>query len=228
MAGVNTTGTPRWLGMLPGLFVGLVGVAMLVAAYQFSQSREKVPQAKKVQQHITVIQPPPVIPPMQPKPPEQKIPEPEVTEVEPEPTPEPSPEKDLKEPSKDLGVDADAQAGSDGFGLLANKGGRVLLGGSGAGNAILWYGGQIKRQLEDGLQKLLSDTPALQSGYSIVLAVWVGSDGQINRADLLDGSGNPNVDTAIRKALPQLHASIGKAPPENMPQPVKVRITSRI
>jgi len=227
---MNDIESNRWLRMLPGLFVGVISLAIVLAVYHYSQSRQHVPQPKKILQHITMIQPPPpVMPPVAEIPPEPKILEPEISTVEPEPTPEPSSEKDLQESGKDLGLDAEAKAGSDGFGLLANKGGRSLLGGSGmGGNAILWYGAQIKRQLEDGLQNLLTDTAALQMGYSIVLEVWVGAEGQISRAIMVAGSGNPSIDTAIRNALPQLRASIGKAPPADMPQPVKVRITSRI
>lgn len=157
----------------------------------------------------------------------EEVKEEKIEEPEPEPEPEPSPEQADEPPAEDLGVDADGSAGSDGFGLAARKGGRSILGGGG-GNAILWYGGQIKRQVEDGLQSLLADTPATKSGYSVIVEVWIGADGRVTRSELNSSSGKPEVDQALRAALPRLRASVGKPPPDNMPQPVKIRLTSRV
>ena len=97
-----------------------------------------------------------------------------------------------------------------------------------SGNRIIWYGGQIQRQLEDGLQTLLADTAAMKSGYSVVLEVWVDAEGRITRSELSSGSGKADVDQAISAALGKLRAGIGKPPPENMPQPVKIRLISRV
>ncbi|MBS1214044.1 MAG: TonB-dependent receptor, partial [Proteobacteria bacterium] len=61
--------------------------------------------------------------------------------------------------------------------------------------------------------------------YSVIASVWVGSDGAISRAELSSGSGIAEVDEALRTALSALRLKL-KAPPENMPQPVKIRIRS--
>ncbi len=212
-----------WLRRLPVLLGVGFSLLLVLGIWLLKDKFQKPPQTKKVVQHITMIQPPPPPPP----PPEVKPPEPEVEEEkieEPEPEPEPAPDDAAEPVGEELGLDADGSAGADGFGLAARKGGASLLGG---GNAIVWYGGQIKRQLEEALQSLLAGTAAMKNDYSVVLSVWVGVDGRISRSELVSGSGKPDVDRALRDALPRLRASIGKAPPENMPQPVKIRLRSR-
>ncbi|MFZ2449586.1 MAG: energy transducer TonB [Methylovulum miyakonense] len=218
----------RWLRNLP-LIIGIVlALAIAVAVYFLQGLFPKPAQPKKQMQQITMIQPPPPPPP----PPEVKPPEPEpepekMPEPEPEKEPEPAPEEAPEPAGEELGVDAEGGAGSDGFGLVGKKGGRGLLGGTG-GSAILWYGGQVKRGLEEELQRVLADSPARKAAYSVQLQVWVNADGSVNRAELASSSGKPEVDQAIRAALPSLHFSLPKAPPENMPQPLKVRVTSRM
>ena len=217
-----------WLRRLPVLIGIIFSLLVLLAVYFLKDKFQKPPQTKKVVQQITMLQPPPPPPP----PPEVKPPEPEIKEEKieepvPDKEPEPAPEESDEPPAAELGLDAEGAAGADGFGLAARKGGHSLLGGS-PGNSIIWYGGQIQRHLDDSLQNLLADTPASKSGYSVILEVWVDAEGKITRSELSSGSGKADVDQAIRAALPKLKASIGKSPPENMPQPVKVRLTSRV
>jgi len=217
-----------WLRRLPVLLGIAFSLLIVLGVWFLKDNFHKPPQTKKVVQQITMIQPPPPPPP----PPEIKPPEPEIKEEKieepiPDKEPEPAPEEANEPPAAELGLDANGTAGSDGFGLAARKGGRSILGGT-PGSSILWYGGQIKRQVEDNLQNLLTDTAAMKTGYSVIVNVWVGPDERITRGELAAGSGKADVDQAIRAALPKLRASIGKAPPDNMPQPVKIRLTSRV
>jgi periplasmic protein TonB len=217
-----------WLRRLPVIVGAVFCLSILVAVYLLKDKFQKPPQTKKIVQQVTMIQPPPPPPP----PPEQKPPEPEVEEAkieepEPEQEPEPAPEESNEPPAEELGLDADGSAGADGFGLAARKGGRSILGGSG-GSSIIWYGGQIKRLVEDGLHNLLSETDAIKTDYVVVVSVWIGQDGQVTRSELSSSSGKPDVDTALRTALTKLRLALGKAPPENMPQPVKIRLTSKV
>ena len=218
----------RWLRNLPLLIGVVLTLVIAVGVYCLQDMFQKPAQPKKQVQQITMIQPPPPPPP----PPEIKPPEPEPEPEklpEPEPEEEPEPEPDAaEEPAGDeLGVDAEGGAGSDGFGLIGKKGGRGLLGGAG-GSAILWYGGQVKRGLEDELQNKLADSPARKTAYAVQLNVWVNADGSVNRTELATSSGKSEVDQALRAALPSVHFSLPKPPPENMPQPLKIRVTSRI
>ncbi len=216
----------RWLRNLP-LLIGIVLTLIIAVAVYFVQDMfQKPAQVKKQVQQITMIQPPPPPPPPEQKPPEaepEKLPEPE---PEPEKEPEPAPEAAEEPAGEDLGVDAEGGAGSDGFGLLGKKGGRGLLGGSG-GSAILWYGGLVKRGLEEELRNQLADSNAGKTAYTVQLNIWITSDGSVNRAELSGSSGKPEVDRAIRAALPKVRFSLPKPPPENMPQPLRIRVMSR-
>ncbi|MCX7086191.1 MAG: TonB C-terminal domain-containing protein [Methylococcales bacterium] len=216
-----------WLRRLPVLLgVGSV-LLIVVGIIVLKDLFPKPPHAKKVAQQITMIQPPPPPPPPpEVKPPEPEVKEEKIEEPEPEPEPEPTPEESNEPPAEELGLDADGAAGADGFGLAARKGGRSILGGGG-GNAVIWYGGQIINHLQDDLQSALEDLPAIssaKSGCSVVVSVWVSPEGSINRTELTSGSGQTEVDQTIRAALLKVHSSLGKAPPESMHQPAKVRI----
>lgn len=210
-----------WLRRLPMLLGIGLSVAIVWGVWWLAKHYEKPPQTKKQMQQITVIQPPPPPPPL-----EQAEPE-KIEEPEPAPEPEPSPEQDEAPPAEALGLDADGSAGGDAFGLQARKGGRSLLGGGG-GNAAIWYGGQVQRRIEDGLPRLLADTPAASQAFSVILDIWVGADGGISRSELASGSGKADVDQALRAALPKLRANVGRPPPEAMPQPIRIRLNSRV
>jgi TonB family protein len=75
---------------------------------------------------------------------------------------------------------------------------------------------------------LLSDTKARSANYSVVINVWIGADGRVSKAELASSSGISDVDRSIREALTKLHFSVAKAPPQNMPQPLKIKVTSKI
>ena len=218
--------TQQILKKLPVL-IGVVLTLLIALGVYFLQGMfEKPLQAKKQIQQITMIQPPP---PPPPPPPEQKPPEPEpekMPEPEPEKEPEPAPEEAQEPPSEQLGVDANGAAGGDDFGLVGKKGGQSLLSGTG-GSAILWYGGQVKKSLDDQLQNLLEGI-AREHSYNVQLNIWISQNGQIERSELANSSGNVEVDNAIKQMLPKLRLALDKAPPENMPQPLKIRVTSRL
>lgn len=216
-----------WMPRLPVVLVIVLSLAMVAAIVVLRHSFQKPPHVKKIVQQLTMIQPPPPPPVAEqaPQPPEMKE-EPIEAEI-PEQQPEPAPEPEEAPPLGELGLDADGVAGADAFGLSANKGGQALLGGSG-GSAMLWYGGQIKDHVAEGLQNLLADTPAMRYGYDVLIEVWVGADGRLSRSALAGGSGQAEIDQAISNALLKLKVDIGQPPPDTMPQPVKIRLISKV
>ena len=219
----------RLLRYLPVIIGVVLSLLIALAVYFLRDLFEKPQQTKKQIQQVTIIQPPP---PPPPPPPEQKPPEPEVKEEkleEPEPEPEPEPEDQAEEPppGEDLGVDAEGGAGSDGFGLVGKKGGAGLIGGGG-GNAVIWAGGQFARGVQDELQSLLAGTPARKGSYSVNIRIRLSSDGSVTMGELVNSSGKAEVDEAFRQALPKLRFRLSKALPENMPQTLTIRVTSRI
>lgn len=184
---------------------------------------------KQVIHEIALMKPPP------PPRPEEKPPEPEVKKEEvkvPEPeTPLPPDQPDNARqddtpPANDLGLDADGQAGSDGFGLAANKGGRgIIAGGGGQGgdrNRYAWYGNLLERDIQNVLSK---DKDLTNENYKVIVKLWLNNDGTVDRVDLANSSGDVERDKLIRLALGKMK-SVKEPPPEGMPQPVKLRITS--
>jgi periplasmic protein TonB len=200
---------------LPGITIGavLVVIATTVAllAAQFLHKEVK-PQKKIVQ--VQLFRPPPPPPKIeQPPPPEQekvKLPEPKQDVETPDVPNAPGP----------LGLDADGVAGSDAFGLVGRRGGEDIIGGDGR---FRWYANRVKDQV---LDRLSADHDVRNASYSVVVRIWIGVDGKLGRCDLVGSSGNADLDGKLRLAL----ADIGKfaeAPPEGMPQPVRLRIQSR-
>jgi len=174
-------------------------------------------QSKKVVQQISLIQPPPPPPP------------PKVEEKPPEPPPvkdevkvnEPPPEKndEAPPPGKDLGVDAEGGAGGDNFGLVGRKGGRDLLGGGRFG----WYGNLVKAGVYDALMR---DDTARKATYSVVVKVWLSAQGEIQRLELEHSTGDADIDASIKRLLPGVR--VAEAPPADLPQPIKIRIATRM
>lgn len=206
------------------IVIALISVLLLVfGAWKFfaSLSSQSPPPKKKIQK-ITLLAPPPPPPPKI----EEKPPEPEVEEEVPEPEPEPEPvaeESESDEPpaGEDLGIDADGVAGSDGFGLVGKRGGRGLLSG---GNARAWFINALKQDIVDILSE---NADTRRERFSVVIKLWLSDDGRLERTEIVKGSGDSDLDDAVQLALSGGHRLSG-TPPRDMPQPLKIRIVSKI
>lgn len=182
---------------------------------------EPLPTAKKVAQQITLITPPP------PPPPEVKPPEPEVKdEVK---IDQPKPEDDLPKqdndeppPGADLGVDAEGGAGGDSFGLIGRKGGRGLL--DGAGDRFAYYASQVQREIENALA---DDKDVRKHAYKVEVDVWLSGDGRVERAALASSTGSADTDRKLVATISRM-PSIGAPPPPDMPQPVRMQVSSQL
>jgi protein TonB len=174
----------------------------------------KPTKARQVPQVVQLIRPPPVETPPSPPPPPDKVEEPL-----PQDTPEPQPAADAA--AEQLGLDADASAGGDAFGLLARRGGADLVG---TGSAIF---GRYTALLKDAiLDKLSEDDKIRRGSYTVIVRVWVANDGRIERVGLAQSSGKRDLDAQIEQALTRLTRA-SEAPPIEMPQPVTLKIVSR-
>ncbi len=193
------------------LVVLVVGIVLLIKNFLDNPDQ---PNQRRAQQ-ISLIKPPPP-PPPPPKPPEEKPPEvKEEVKLD-----EPPPQAEAPPAGQNLGLDADGKGGGDSFGLVGNKGGRELT--IGGGNRY----GEYLGGLQSDIREALGRNEKLRKGlYKAVVAVWINSSGGVERIDLLGTSGEDEVDVAIRKVLKNI--SHFDVPPSDMPQPVKLRITSR-
>lgn len=203
-----------------GIVVLMVAVVMLLMKFLSGPSTKKT----GVQQIALIKQPPP--PP--PKPPE-KPPEPpkikeEVKIDQPKDEPKPDEPKAADEkPSSDkpLGVDAEGGAGSDGFGLAGNKGGRDFLG-TGGGGGGAYYSGLLQRQFFEALSR---NRKVLKEEFRVVVKVWLGDDGRVQKADIVTGSGNTQVDDLIQLTLLDM-SPLKDVPPSSM-RPMQLRLSNR-
>lgn len=181
--------------------------------------------AKKpgVQQVAILRQPPPPPPKPPEKPPEPPKMKEQVKIDEPRETPKPAESKaadDKPAADKPLGVDAAGGAGSDGFGLAGNRGGRDLLNTGGGGGA--YYSGLLQRSFFDALSR---NRRILREEFRVVVRIWLGDDGRVQKADIVNGSGNQQVDEQIQLTLLEM-MPIKDVPPSSM-RPMQIRLSNR-
>ncbi len=213
----------RLLRFVPGLIGTLVVIALALIFFFFVRGmmEEGPHQVKKTVHKIALIKPPPP-PKIEEKPPEPEIEEEKVEIDEPEAVEEEIDNVTEDLPNGDLGLDAEGGAGTDAFGLRAKKGGRDLIG-SGSGG-FRRYANRLKSVIEDSL----SENDKVRSRrYSVVVKIWIDGVGTVDRLELVNSTGDSAVDDSLRLALNEM-SSIGEPPPEDMPQPVRLRISSRI
>lgn len=216
-------GRPWIKNVLLGLGAVLFMVAMVLMVMKFLSG----PSAKKtgVQQIALIKQPPPPPPPKPPeKPPEPPKIKEEVKIDQPKDEPKPADQKapdDKPASDKPLGVDAEGGAGSDGFGLAGNKGGRDFLT-TGGGGGGAYYSGLLQRQFFEALSR---NRKVLKEEFRVVVKVWLGDDGRVQKADIVSGSGNAQVDDLIQLTLLDMNP-LKDVPPSSM-RPMQLRLSNR-
>lgn len=207
---------------LLGLIVLFVGGAWLLVR-QFMEA----PSAPKRQvARISIVPntpPPPPPPPKEEKRVEPKEPQKQVEVQQPKPAAEAPAEQQLK--MEGQGSDA-GLAGVGAGKVTAEYAGQPLgprIGGSDGGARFAWYKGVIQQVIQRELQK----NAALRKGsYRVVVRVWLRPDGSVERSELSDSTGDRDLDQRIRAALTEL-PPLSERPPEGLPQPVTMRLTSR-
>lgn len=206
---------------------GIVLTVAAIVGIVLSFMTEGKPKRRTVIQQIAVLRPPP--PPPPPKP-EEKPPEPEIEKQEvklPEPDTPPEPQQAEAPATPDLGVDAKGTGNGDSFGLVGKPGGKdITTIGSGKGGdrtQFSFFAGSMQRHFAEQFNR---NEKLKSRDYRVVIRVWVATDGRVERFELSGSSGNEETDVAIRLALSQM-PPMAEPPPENMPQPVRLRMTSR-
>ena len=185
--------------LLAGGVYGIINIVMSKAP----------PRMKQVVQQISLLPPPP--------PPPVEQPQPEIKEEVNIPEPQPVVQDDAPPPG-DLGVDGDAN-GSDNFQLRARKGGRSLL----DSNPF----SSFANRLQESIYKTLSaDKRVRSANYVVTVKLWLGQDGRIERFELANSTGDQKLDQSIKLALAKV-GPLGDEIPANLPQPVRLQITSR-
>lgn len=203
------------IGVLFGLWQGVKGL------FNGHAPEKKSPTKVKIMLPDT---PPP--PPPPPKEPPKETPKDQPKEMKQEP---PKPQETPQPPAEALKMEGAAGDGPSPFtaGAVNNdyKGGEVAtkIGGKPNPNQFAWYTGQIKTALEDALSK---NEKLKQKTYVGVIKVWIAKSGLIERVELVNATGNAEVDEAIKQSVKET-GKLAESPPDDMPQPVKLRLTSR-
>lgn len=162
-------------------------------------------------------------PPPPPPPPKEK-PEPpkaEQKEIKAEPPKEPQPQAQ----NEPLMMEGAAGEGSSPF--AAGSVGKEYTGGNVGGIGGRMQHGLFIDRLQRHLQEELNRNRKLrETDYRVTLRVWLGRDGTVQRAELAQSTGNADVDALLKQTLLQV-AALREAPPEDLPQPIRIRVTAR-
>ncbi|MBI3560659.1 MAG: TonB C-terminal domain-containing protein [Gammaproteobacteria bacterium] len=196
-------------GTLLVVVITLVSVTVMLAVRNWIQTAPNATPTRV--QVVTLVMPPPQKIEEKIEPEKQQ----EVKLDEPEPAPLPSPD-DQPSPGE-LGLDEDG-SGTDGW-LAARKGGRGLL----DGNPYGWFTGQLQKAIYDALSE---NQNIRKKRYSVIVSVWLENGGKIKKIELQNTSGDKQIDKEISNTLKTVSA-MAEAPPDQMPQPVNLRIASR-
>lgn len=216
----------EWL--LPALFrLAVVAIVLLGAWAVYSQIGTDDRVKKRLAQRINIINQPPPPKKIEEKPPEQEIKE----EINVEKVEVKEAQQANAPADNALGVDEEGGAGGDSFGLAAKKGGRdiIMLGEQKEERRpasrldFTLYTGLLQRQIEAELNRQDS---IRHGNYRVELKLWIASDGTIQRFQLLNSTGADAMDQAIQLAMADL-GRLREPPPADMPQPVRIRLTSR-
>jgi membrane protein involved in colicin uptake len=176
--------------------------------------------------HVTTVKlipdtpPPPPPPPPKEQPKEQVKEQPKEIKVE-QPKPAETP------PAETLKMEGPAGDGPSPFqaGAVSNdyKGGDVKTIGSDGGAKFNWYAGLVKSQIEATIEK---EKKLTVGQYKLVVSVWLKPNGDLDRLDLVQSDASPEIEQTLKSALENM-PPMREAPPQDMPQPIKLRISAR-
>lgn len=202
------------------------GAALLLALMLLGVvhlARELAAPAATQQKQMAKIRIVPETPPPPPPPKEEKKPEPpkEVKENRVEPPKEQPPQPQEAQPLKMEGQGSDTGLAGLQAGAVQNDYIGQKLGDG--GNRFSSYLGMLQQELNRALQKV---DQLRTADYRVVVRVWVGADGSVSRAELAGSTGNADIDERLRQALAVV-PPLRERPPDGMPQPVRLRLTSR-
>lgn len=201
--------------------VGMAVLLLVVVTGFVLVARELSAPTKPQQRQTAKIRIVPDTPPPPPPPKEEKRPEPpkDVKEVKVE-----QPKEQPPAPSEQLKMEGE---GSDKgiAGIAAGTVSKDYVGQpAGAGNRFAWYGDLLLQEVK----QLLAKNPKLRVGeYRVVVSLWLTPEGRVSRAELSGSSGSGDIDALLKASLAEM-PPLRERPPEGLPWPIKLRVTSRL
>ncbi len=196
---------------VPGAIVLTVAGVILYFLHDTAGIRREAPPLPTL---IATLPPPP------PPPPKQQQVEPEKKVVEEQKTVEQP--KSVDNAPKPVTINGPAQAGSDAFNVGAGSGdGNVGSGGGGFGEAN--YTRYLSSQLQQTIQ---NDDRVNHLVFTADMAVWVDSNGKLERAQVVKTSGDPKLDETLVELL-QSMPTLDEPPPSTLEFPQRIRVEGR-
>lgn len=210
--------SPRIRRVIPILAWTLVGALLLGGVWKLATDKSGVKREAPRIQTITALPPPPPPPPIKPPPP--KLQE-QIKQDVPKPNEPPKPADDAPKP---ITMNADAQAGTDAFGIQAGEGGGMLGGGSGTGLEQASYASYLKSALQQALQ---GDSRVNRLVFNLEVDVWIDPQGHLTRVALASGSesGDDSV-AAVIEAMRQARL-LDTPPPASLQFPQRISVRGR-
>lgn len=216
--------------LIKKIIIALVVLSVLAGLAYLLKGLFDTPE--RGERKITTIKlkdpPPPPPPPPPPKEKPKEVPkkiEKKIKQEAPKPKPVETP------PQEQLKMEGAAGDGPSPFaaGQVTEeyKGGDVgtkkTIGGGKSKRHFAWYTGLIKSQIEAAIA---NDKSLSTDNFKVVVKIWLTANGGIKRYRLIGSTGNAERDAKVKQALDSMPA-ISEAPPSDMPQPVKLRVTAR-
>jgi protein TonB len=195
------------------LFMAVFTAAVIWVVMGFINDPGK-PEKPRIQT-ISLVKPPP------PKPPEEKLPEPEKIDKPKEEVKldQPQPPQPEAPPPPPGGI-PDGPAGGMATDLAGGSG--IGIGGGAGDERRNWYSRLISRQLEDELKR----AKRLQGkDYRVAAQIWFNPAGGVSRVLLDKSTGDSELDEVLRQEILQI--SLRDPLPDDIPQPVRLRVVSR-
>ncbi|UYB52941.1 energy transducer TonB [Xanthomonas sp. AM6] len=215
---------PRWLPAVLasiGLIAALGFLAWYLLFKDAASTRRPVADTPMV-----MLPPPPPPPPPEPEPEPEPEKEPEETMPEPEPleeAPKPAEEAPTPDTADPVTMDADAQAGTDNFGIQSGSGGGMSGAGAGGGGGNASYGRYLGYVLQQAVSR---DERIRRLAFQLTVHVWLDGSGALTRVELLRGSGNQEADEAVLAVIRAV-GRVDEIPPASLKFPARVLVQGR-
>lgn len=166
--------------------------------------------------------PPPPPPPKEEKKPEPKEAPKQATVEQPKPVPQqPTEQVKMEGPGSDTGL-AGIAAGKVTNEYAGQTPGSKIGGDGGAASRFAWYKLVVQQLVQSELQK---NDKLRSTTYRVVVKIWLKNDGSVSRALLSNSTGDKDMDEKLRAALLEL-PPFPERPPEGLPQPITMRLTT--
>lgn len=208
----------RWLRIATIAVAVLVVVAMGFGVFTLvTQSAGKRRVVDTIALKLVAPPPPPPPPKVEPPPEPPKMLE---QKIEP-PVDKPIDQPKDQPPQGPLSLDAKGEAGGDSFGLGGKLGGSDFFGGG--GTRFGHYAVLMQDQISKAMQR---DDQLNGKKFRATVKVWISPSGKIERVEIIHTSGDRDIDGRIEQVIAEM-ATLPEAPPDDMPEPVIVRVGAR-